>query len=280
MVSDTYHHSPGLELLFEALAKAQSEMTTAAKDKQAVIKNDKANYTYRYSDLSSVIEASREPLSKNGLCIVQPVASHENGTVTVTTILGHSSGQWIATDLVMRTGSGTPQAVGTAIAYGRRYALQALICVASEDDDGAEASREPERNQPQQRRQQTTTQQPQQPKPPKYHDEIQTMWTRMNGGKFEALRVFGEMKEYLVQTWGEDEGLAHYRRILNTWGVQKSDEFKGMASAQKCAADMYTQIRDMEAALGPPEREQPQPPDQLGITDADMPESPEEMNNV
>jgi hypothetical protein len=122
--------------LAAALAKAQGEMRHAAKDAQ------NPHLRNRYADLASVLDACREPLARNGLSVVQPAESGD-GVVRVTTRLMHASGQWIESELAIpyATGKGTSdaQALGSALTYGRRYGLSAMVGIAADDDDGAGA---------------------------------------------------------------------------------------------------------------------------------------------
>jgi hypothetical protein len=60
--------------------------------------------------------------------------------VWVDTLLTHSSGQWIGGTVSVTAREDTPQAIGSAITYLRRYALQSFVGVAPEDDDGNLAS--------------------------------------------------------------------------------------------------------------------------------------------
>jgi hypothetical protein len=126
-------HSEQVNEIAAALAKAQSVITGAVKDKtNPHFKND-------YADLASVWDACRKPLTDNGLSVAQTAAT-EDGRVGVTTILLHSSGQWIRDTLVMKPTKDDPQGVGSCITYARRYALAAIVGVAPEDDDGNAAS--------------------------------------------------------------------------------------------------------------------------------------------
>lgn len=125
--------SPSLGALAAALAKAQGEMEHAAKA------NTNPHFKSKYADLASVWEACRAPLSKNGLAILQPVKA-DGPNVTVTTLLAHSSGEWISESLTMTAQQNTPQGVGSAITYGRRYGLSAMVGIAPDDDDGNAAS--------------------------------------------------------------------------------------------------------------------------------------------
>lgn len=125
--------STSIAALAAALAKAQGEMEGAAKG------NINPHFKSKYADLASVWEACREPLSKNGLAILQPVSA-VGPSVTVTTILAHSSGEWLEESLTMTAQKNDPQGVGSAITYGRRYGLASMVGIAPEDDDGNAAS--------------------------------------------------------------------------------------------------------------------------------------------
>lgn len=129
--------SPSISKLTTALAKAQNEMHGAAKE------SVNPHFRSRYADLASVWDACREPLTKHELAVLQP-ARCDGRIVTVTTVLTHSSGEWIAEELSMEPTQNTPQAIGSAITYARRYGLSAMVGVAPEDDDGNEASAKPE----------------------------------------------------------------------------------------------------------------------------------------
>lgn len=127
-----------------ALAKAQGEIKGAIKD------TTNPYYGRKYADLSSVWDACREPLSKNGLSVLQTPGVNPAGQVTVETILMHLSGQWISGEVSMtpvreKKGEGfleahDPQAIGSAISYARRYALASFIGIYQEDDDGNKAT--------------------------------------------------------------------------------------------------------------------------------------------
>lgn len=118
--------------LAAALAKAQGEMGGAKKDAANPF------FKSKYADLASVWEACRAALSKNGLCVVQ-APSADGPKVSVETMLAHTSGQWIKDTLTVQAKDDGPQAVGSAITYLRRYAMQGMTGVAPEDDDGNEA---------------------------------------------------------------------------------------------------------------------------------------------
>lgn len=131
--------STDVAALLEALAKAQGAMENAKKE------SNNPHFNRRYADLASVLDAVRAPLAANGLSVVQAPGSHQ-GAVTVLTMLGHASGQWMRNRLRMTLAKQDAQGIGSAITYARRYALMAIAGIAPEDDDGnAAVERGPER---------------------------------------------------------------------------------------------------------------------------------------
>ena len=114
------------------LAKALCE----AQKTELFALTDKANpfFKSRYADLSSVWSAIRKPLTDNGLSVVQTMDISDSGVIIETTLL-HISGEYISGRLQMTPEKQTPQGVGSAITYARRYALAAIIGISPEDDD-------------------------------------------------------------------------------------------------------------------------------------------------
>lgn len=133
LVSFTFQRSTAFAQFAAALAAAQGEMEGASKD------NVNPHFKSRYADLASVWDACRAPLSKNGIAVIQPPCA-QGPTVTVTTLLAHKSGEYIQSDLTMTAQQNTPQGIGSCITYARRYALQSMVGIAPEDDDGNAAS--------------------------------------------------------------------------------------------------------------------------------------------
>jgi hypothetical protein len=125
--------SESINELSAALAKAQGEITGALKDSANPF------FKSKYADLASCWDACRVPLAKNGLAVIQVPETTEAGLTLITT-LAHSSGQWIRGSLPVKPKDDTPQAMGSALTYARRYALTAFIGIAQVDDDGNAAS--------------------------------------------------------------------------------------------------------------------------------------------
>lgn len=131
----SFSKSESIAELAKALAKAQGEMEAAKKDSANPFFNS------HYADLASVRDAIREPFAKNGLAVAQiPASVATDGTVRLSTMLMHASGEWIAGDLTMKAIKNDPQAIGSCLTYARRYALSAITGVATEDDDAEGAT--------------------------------------------------------------------------------------------------------------------------------------------
>lgn len=123
-------HSEQINEIAKALAVAQGVIKGAKKD------SENPFFKSKYADLAAVSDACRMPLSNAGIAVVQAPASTEDGRVSVTTMLVHSSGQWMAETLTVKPKDDGAQAMGSVITYLRRYSLAAFAGVAPEDDDG------------------------------------------------------------------------------------------------------------------------------------------------
>ena len=131
--------------LFAALATAQAAIETPKRTKTAKVvhKSGGGQHSYNYADLASIREACREPLKAAGLAVVQSATTDDAGRVVMTTLITHASGQWlISGPLRWMPDKGTPQGLGSAITYMKRYAISAALNIAmDEDDDGASAEK-------------------------------------------------------------------------------------------------------------------------------------------
>lgn len=122
-----------------AMCKAQSEMGGAHKGANNPF------FKSKYADLGAVVQAVKEPFTNNGLSYVQfPIEA--GGRIGVETILMHTSGEWLSNSFTVNLTKQDAQGAGSAITYCRRYGLQAVAGIPSEDDDGNSASTpEPEK---------------------------------------------------------------------------------------------------------------------------------------
>lgn len=117
--------------LAAALSEAQKEMGAAVKDAKA--------HHGKYADLASVVQAIKTPLAKHGLSYTQ-LPIRESESAGVTTLLMHKSGQFIESSYTLPLAKFDAQSVGSCITYARRYALQAISGIPSDDDDGSAAT--------------------------------------------------------------------------------------------------------------------------------------------
>jgi hypothetical protein len=124
-----------------ALAKAQAVLTNPEKSLVATIRTDArggaAERSFRYAPLSSGLDIVRKTLSQQEIATVQTTAVDQAaGLITLTTVLAHASGEWIASDwpVCAVSDTATPRRMGAALTYARRYALFTLVGIAGEDD--------------------------------------------------------------------------------------------------------------------------------------------------
>jgi hypothetical protein len=126
-----------------ALAKAQAQLVNPEKSLIGTIQSEPgsgARRSFRYAPLSSGLDIVRKTLSQHEIATVQTTSIDEAaGIVQLSTVLAHSSGEWIASDWPVCAISETaaPHRMGAALTYARRYALFTLVGIAGEDDADA-----------------------------------------------------------------------------------------------------------------------------------------------
>src|SRR5262245_63798782 len=146
--------------LASALAKAQAELLNPEKSLTATLRAaapGEAQRTFRYAPLSSGLDIVRKTLGQHEIATVQTTAIDQtSGVVNLTTVLAHSSGEWIASDwpVCPIAEIERPHRMGAALTYARRYALFTLVGIAGEDDLDAPdlAACAPARGEPNQNR--------------------------------------------------------------------------------------------------------------------------------
>lgn len=133
------HESNTLGKLFEALAKAQLDMEVA--------KTESINQFFKskYSDLATIVKASRPALAKNGLSIIQRVLPNDKGFLHLFTRLCHSSGEWIESKMPILPPKSDIQTIASYITHIRRYSYASIagVVASDEDDDGEKAMEAP-----------------------------------------------------------------------------------------------------------------------------------------
>jgi hypothetical protein len=132
--------SESIAALAAALAKAQTELANPEKTLTATIgtdRNAEGARTFRYAPLSSGLDIVRKTLGKHEIAILQTTAIDQaSRSLSLTTMLTHASGEWIASEWPVCPVSDTaaPHRMGAALTYARRYALFTLVGIAGEDD--------------------------------------------------------------------------------------------------------------------------------------------------
>lgn len=128
--------SESIAKLAIALSKLQGEVTDAAKDKAA--------YNYSYADLAGVLEIARPLCLKYELAVTQLCTNANEIDIGITTILMHSSGEWVESTFTMpissAKASNAAQAAGSIITYCRRYALAAILGITQVDNDAQDTA--------------------------------------------------------------------------------------------------------------------------------------------
>jgi len=128
-----------IDLIATALAKFQGQCPAVKKSGR------NSHLNSAYVTLDDIITSIRKPLADNGLAWTQ-LLHGKNGSVKLTTLLMHESGQWIDGTVIVEAGAKNRgineiQALGSSITYMKRYALSAMLGIAAEtDDDGNGAS--------------------------------------------------------------------------------------------------------------------------------------------
>jgi hypothetical protein len=119
--------------LAEALSKAQASMVGAHKD----AKNP--HFKSAYATLESCWDACRGPLTANGIAVIQAPEA-DGASVSVATVLIHSSGEWMSSKVSATGRDASPQSVGSCVTYLRRYGLMSMVGLAPTDDDDGESA--------------------------------------------------------------------------------------------------------------------------------------------
>jgi hypothetical protein len=135
-----HRSSESIAALAAALAKAQMVLTNPEKSLTGTVPSNRYNEpgrTFRYAPLSSGLDIVRKTLGEHGIATLQTTTIDQDiQTVSLTTVLAHASGEWIASDwpVCALSDMAAPRRMGAALTYARRYALFTLVGIAGEDD--------------------------------------------------------------------------------------------------------------------------------------------------
>jgi hypothetical protein len=126
------------EELYKSLLGFHTEFKSVAFDKEIARKVGKPT---KYASLSAILKEIRPILAKNGLFIMQPLCIDR-----LTTRIQHVSGQYIQSSIMFQSMSSTQgsinnlQKMGGGFTYLKRYAISAVLGIATEEDNDGEGS--------------------------------------------------------------------------------------------------------------------------------------------
>src|SRR5664280_2851274 len=134
-----HRSSESVAAIATALAKAQTELSNPEKAMVGTVYNNRSEspQSFRYASLSSGLDIIRRTLGGQQIAVAQTTdIDRANGTVNLTTLLLHTSGEWISSDwpVCQLSETSAPRRMGAALTYARRYALFTLVGIAGEDD--------------------------------------------------------------------------------------------------------------------------------------------------
>jgi ERF superfamily protein len=134
-----HRSSESVAAIATALAKAQTELSNPEKAMVGTVYNVRSDspQSFRYASLSSGLDIVRKTLGGQQIAIAQTTdIDRANGVVNLTTVLLHTSGEWISSDwpVCQLSETSAPRRMGAALTYARRYALFTMVGIAGEDD--------------------------------------------------------------------------------------------------------------------------------------------------
>ena len=232
--------SDSIAAIAPALVAAAGELSPVGKDAT------NPAFRNRYATLDAIMEQVRPVLARHGLAVMHSVThpETEGGRVvglSIETRLMHRSGEWMANLVTLPVEKPTAQGAGSAISYGRRYGLSALLGLTAEDDDGQSASA-PAKRAPEKARREPD---PEPAAGQRLHDRVPTTpAAAMSLAKAETVELKGKRLADM-----EPERLAAVR----AWAVEKANNYV-MAACDALAAAREADSSDDDGAFDDDER--------------------------
>ena len=118
-----------MQNLYKALATFRQNISAVKKD------SDNPFYKSKYADLNSILEAIKDPLHTAGLALIHKNIRHDDGSYSLQTTIAHSE-SWESDSSIFPLFGSKPQEYGSSETYARRYNINALLDIPTEDDDG------------------------------------------------------------------------------------------------------------------------------------------------
>jgi hypothetical protein len=121
--------------IYAALVQFQGEVQNPPRDREVEVRSKSSgSYKFKYATLGSIMNTIRAPMANAGLAVIQVITYEPRPWLTTRII--HKSGQWISCEMPLEEGGG-PQAFGSQLTYMRRYSVNTILCLASDEDDDA-----------------------------------------------------------------------------------------------------------------------------------------------
>lgn len=194
--------------LAAALVAFQAAVSNIGKSKTA----DTGKYKYSFADLADIFEEIRPHLAAAGLAVTQAlVRASAPGLLGIDTKLWHASGETYSEVAEFPIGK-DPQQIGSATTYFKRYALSAMLGLATEEDDDGKAASAPR----------------QQPRP-KRPTEVDQAVARVQA----ALKSAGETYDSADAWFQETYNKGHLADCTNVKGLTETAEhYEAIATAK------------------------------------------------
>lgn len=125
----------------EKIFKLQQEIGKISKTQENPF------YKSRYFDINKLLEQLMPLLEKYNLVISQPLTTVNERPAIETSIIDTETKDVLISGTITLPDIQDPQKMGSAITYYRRYAIQSMLGLQAEDDDGNLASNKGNKNQ-------------------------------------------------------------------------------------------------------------------------------------
>ena len=127
--------------LWQKIQSLQNEIPAIPKDEINPF------FKSKYFDINKVIETLKPILEKYSLVVMQPLTIFDHKPALKTIVIDSETGEKIE-DIMFLTETPEAQKMGGVITYFRRYALQSMLFLQAEDDDGNTTAQPPKKTYP------------------------------------------------------------------------------------------------------------------------------------
>lgn len=122
--------------LYQAVRKAQAQIETVRKN------GENPHFKSKYATLDEIWESVKKPLNDAGLIVLCDVYTANGERLLTTRLIHAATGEEATCTFPIMAATNSPQAIGSAMTYARRYTLTALLEIVTGDgtDDDGEAA--------------------------------------------------------------------------------------------------------------------------------------------